>query len=159
MYRLLPLILVCVSFTGCAPYALRGTVVDGRDRSIAMSVPMIMVVPADDPRLEVEGLASAAVSVTLDPEALRPINAGTTTSDSRGRFELRIDQGAGFLMYDAYVLAQRPGHVSADLFIPLPKKNQRLLIVLPAGKDTWQKPTDFVEETLEMGKPYMEGGR
>jgi hypothetical protein len=159
MRTILPILFACTLLSGCASYALRGTVVDGRDRAVAISEPSILVVPADDPRLQTDGLASAAVSVTLDPEALRPINAGTTTTDSFGRFELPIEHGAGMLLYDAYVLAQRPGHQSADAFMPLPKKNQRLLIVLPKGEDTWQRPTDFVEETLEMGKPYMEGGQ
>jgi len=159
MPKTLPILLACTLLTGCASYALRGTVVDGRDQAVAIRKPTILLVPADDPRLQTEGLASAAVSVTLDPEALRPINAGTTTTDSLGRFELPIEHGAGVLLYDAYILAQRPGHQSADAFMPLPKNHQRLLIILPEGKDTYQRPTDFVEETLEMGKPYMEGGR
>lgn len=153
---LLGLIALCV---GCSSYTLRGTIVDGHDPAIGISQPTVMIVDADDPRLDTGGLASSTVRVTLDPDAMNPADAGTATTDSAGRFAMPIGGGAGFLLYDIRVLARRAGHLTADQIMPLPRGNKRLLIVLPQGEDQWEEPTDFVDETLEMGKPYMEGGR
>jgi hypothetical protein len=158
--RLAVLSLVFAVMVGCGGgYQLRGTVVDGSDPSVRMSLPAVMVVRADDPRLSSPGVASATVALTLDPQSMKPIEAGSTASGGDGRFALPVGHGAGFLEYQAQVLVRRAGHQTAIGTIPLPRGNQRLLVILPSGKDTWRKPVDFVDETFEMGRPYMEGGR
>ena len=157
--RLGALCLLVVVLAGCRSYQLQGTVVNGMSEPVRMGKPAIVVVNKDDPRLQAEGLPSASVSVTLDPDSMRPKPVGTAMTDSRGRFSLPIGEGAGFLIYETHIVAQRGDHHTAETIIGLPNANQRLLIVLPPGKDTWKPSVDFVDETMRMSEPYMEGGR
>jgi len=155
------LFLLCIVLLlpACRGYQLRGTVVDGYHPSISMTTPGIFVVNANDPRLDTPGLPGATVSLMLDPNDLNAKDAGDAATDASGKFALPVGHGAGVLMYDAMIIAQRPDHVTAQTITALPGANKRLLIVLPPGIDNYKPRTDFVDETMEMGKPYLEGGR
>jgi len=143
----------------CGGYQLRGTVVDGYHPSVSMKTPGIFVVNANDPRLDTPGLPGATLSLMLDPNSLNAKDIGDAATGPDGKFAMPVGHGAGVLMYDAMIIAQRPDHITATSITRLPGGNKRLLIVLPPGVDNYKPRTDFVDEIMEMGKPYMEGGR
>lgn len=151
--------LAATCLAGCSGYQLRGLVVDGYDPAIGIDRPAVLIVAPDDPRLTRPGIPGATLALTLDPDTMRPISAGTTATDSRGRFSLPVGHGAGLLMYSARIVIRRDGHQTAQTHMPLPPAGRRLLIILPPGTDTFKPATDFVDETLEMSRPYLEGHR
>ncbi|WP_432797405.1 hypothetical protein [Poriferisphaera sp. WC338] len=150
--KIVPLMLLGLVFflAGCQR-SLQGRVVAGPESSIA-------VVNQDDPRLTdgYNGINLAKVALTLDPETMKPLDQGSTYAQSGGSFSLPISaQGAGLLMYDALVTAECEGYKPVQRILPLPGQNQRLLITLAPGEGKLSRPTNFLEETFEMGKPYL----
>lgn len=145
----LALLVMAAGLAGCAGYQLQGKVIEG-------TTPIILIVSKDDHRLNQTGLAGATITATLDPDTLDPKPVGSAPSAGDGSFTLPVGHGAGFLLYDAHIVVRRSGYVTAEHILPLPKKHQRLLVTLPPGRDTWKPKTDVMEETLEMGRPYMD---
>jgi len=147
---LVPALTLAVS-TGCAPYALRGVVVPGDTPSVQWVVP-------DDARLSAPGLASARVTVWLDPDRLSPEKIGEATTDGAGRFALPIHaSGAGVLMMDVEVRGQRPpDHGSATGKLQLPRRGRRLLITLKPGPDHDPRPAgNLLDQTLRDAEPFL----
>ncbi|WP_145078445.1 hypothetical protein [Poriferisphaera corsica] len=139
--------------TGCSQYQLAGRVIEGPNSYIA-------VVDQNDPRLNAHqyggGVANTQISVTLDPNDMRPIHEGTAYSDLSGNFSLPINaQGAGFLMYEAQVTAIESGHMPTQQEFALPSASKRILVVLKSGEGKLSPKTNLIEETLKMGEPYM----
>ena len=145
-----------VGLSGCtSDYHLQGRVISG-------ATSQVLIVPADDPRLTSSdrSAAGAVVSVTIDPDTIRPKRLPEVTADAEGFFAVPISEtGAGFLLYEARVVGQRSGHRSADAVVPVPGSSKRVLVVLPRGRDARQpgEPRDLLRETLEEGRPYLEG--
>ena len=153
--RLLWLFLVTVTLitAGCSQYQMVGRVIEGPNSYIT-------VVDRNDPRLNDRlygsGVANTQISVTLDPNEMRPIHEGTAYSDLRGNFSLPISaKGAGFLIYEAQVTALASNHVPVREDFALPSSGKRVLIVLKSGEGKLTPKTNLIEETLQMGEPYM----
>lgn len=147
----LTLMLMLVGLTGCAPYALRGAVVSGH-------APSVQWVQANDPRLAEPGLASARVSVWLDPDRLTPEKLGEVTTGGDGTFSMPIHTaGAGVLIMDIKVRGQRPpDHGSATQNLNLPHRGKHLLITLAPGPDTDPRPEgNLLERTLRDAQPFL----
>ncbi|MFI4861673.1 MAG: hypothetical protein ACIAXF_13460 [Phycisphaerales bacterium JB063] len=141
--------------TGCAGgYVLQGKVVEG-------PVAEVLVLDADDPRFTRENYTGAGATVEAVFEPSRGIGRerlGRFTADEDGLFFVPIDEaGAGLLMYEIELLARHRGHQAAVATIPVPGRGKRVLITLPVGADTLQRPTDIVDETLRDARPYLEG--
>jgi len=145
-------LLLFAGLNGCEAYRMQGVVVEG-----AMST--MTVVSKDDPRLtQGNGIPMATIEVTLDPDRLSRKDMQRELSDVNGRFAVPVDEpGAGFLEYDVRIIIQRNGYNTATRDIRLPGSDQRLLVTLVNGEDTYQpEPPDLIDETLEMGEPYMQ---
>ncbi|MEX2673507.1 MAG: hypothetical protein WD294_15515 [Phycisphaeraceae bacterium] len=134
------LLVASVLLTGCGSYAFQGRVIHG-------SNPEIVVVDRDDARLEGSGVPGASVRLTLDPESLgRKILPGQTTRPD-GTFSIPVDEfGAGTLEYNAGLLVRKDGHEAAHSNFPLPRSNERVLIVLPRGNDTYSEPDNPLDD-------------
>lgn len=154
LYRWVGLLIVCVLsawLTGCSQYQMRGIVVEG-------AVSTIRIVGENDPRLlEGPGLPMAWIDATLDPERLSRKQLPRDISDVDGTFSVAVDEaGAGYLDYYARVIVRRAGYDTALQDIRVPGPRQRLLVTLARGEDRYKTDEpDLLDETLEIGKPYM----
>ncbi len=137
--------------TGCSPYQMQGIVIEG-------AVSTIRIVDKDDPRLtEGFGIPMVSIDVTLDPDRLsrKPLQRALT--DVGGTFAVTVDEpGAGYLEYTVRIVVRRDGYNTATHDLLLPGSNQRLLVTLVNGEDTYKpEPPSIMDETLQMGEPYM----
>ncbi len=133
--------MVLLGAGGCSPYALQGRVVSG-DVSIAM------IVDADDPRLDGDGVPSVSLRLESDPGQLRGKVIGTAVSGADGEIAIPVGEvGAGFLEYDVGVVARRPGYLTARGFFRLPPDRRRLLVIMTPGRDpeAEREPEDLME--------------
>lgn len=140
------------TLTGCSPYQLQGIVIEGAASNM-------QIVEKDDPRLtRGNGIPMGSIEVTLDPDRLSRKDLQRALSNIDGTFAVPVDEpGAGFLEYDARVIVRRAGYNTATQDIRLPGPDQRLLVTLVNGEDTYKpEPPDLMDETLEMGEPYMQ---
>jgi hypothetical protein len=126
---------------GCGQYVLEGKVVEG-DASA------VQAVPPDDPRLEKPGLGQAQIVLTLDPQSLGRERIASSTVQPDGSFAIPVDVfGAGFLEHEFGARARLDGYNAAyDVFM-LPGGNQKLLITLAPGRDTYDEPDEALEES------------
>ncbi len=148
---LLVVCLASVLLLGCSQYQMRGVVVEG-------AVSMIRVVDKDDPRLlEGYGLPLAMIESTLDADRLSRKPLPRELSDVDGTFGVPVNEtGAGYLDYYVRVIVRKAGYDTAVEDLRLPGAKQRLLVTLARGKDHYKpEPPDLMDETLEMGEPYM----
>ena len=137
---------------GCGVPALRGTVVSGDRASVRW-------VARDDPRLDVDGLASARLEAYLDPDRLTPERIGDAETDGRGRFVLPLDApGAGVLQMTVELRAVRePDHGLATGRLDLPRAGRRLLVTLPAGGGGDLTPDpNVLQKTLDDARPFLQ---
>ena len=129
--------------SGCAPYVLRGVVLEGLSPGIA-------VVDEHDPRLKRGDLIDAVVSVTINPNEINPRSLGDAITDEFGRFELPVpDAGAGFLEYEITVVCCRGQYASVERLLPLPAGDKQLLIVMVPGAPGPPPTKGVVEESLQ----------
>lgn len=146
------LLLTVLAAGGCASYKLRGTVIEAKESRI-------LVVNADDPRLNQRGLGGVSIKVTQDPESLGRKKVGEGESDGQGRFAISISSfGAGFLEYPMAILARRQGHTPAIVHMQLPGSGRRLLIELAPGQDSATgvgDGSDLLNNTLKESQPYL----
>jgi len=118
---------VAAAATGCAPYTLRGKVVEGE-------VSFIAVVDADDPRLDGPGLSGAMLTLQTDPQRLNRKTVGSAVSDADGGFSIPVNEvGAGVLIYDMGLEARKKGYSPAEQFFRLPPAGKRVLVLLAPG--------------------------
>jgi hypothetical protein len=143
-----------VLLAGCAPYQLQGIVLPGP----AGSMGQIEVVGSKDPRLEQEGLASAQISVTLDPTRLNRKALGRGSTGPTGQFAIPIDEGgAGFLEHEVELIVTRPGYQTASEIFILPAASRRVVVTLPPGKDQRRLDrSDLLDETLDEAQRYLQ---
>jgi len=151
--KFLPLLLLLLLLPACAAgYEMRGRVIEG-------SISTIVVVNKNDPRLgeQAFGLGGAAIDATLDPQRLNRQHLPRGVSQLNGEFAIPVSAaGAGFLEYDVEVLAQLPGHAPAIGSFRLPGGSKRVLVILAPGAGEAKSRQDrMLEQTLEMGEPYM----
>ena len=139
-----------IALTGCAPYSLDGKVISG-------AMPMVMLVGADDPRLQQPGISGAFIDAMIDPDKLSREHGGSTLTDGSGAFSMPIDQaGAGFLIYDVRVVAQATGYKPTEKTMRLPGDGKQLLIVLTPGTGKYLPPKgDILKDTMDKSKPYL----
>lgn len=154
--RALVLLLVMFMLAGCGSYAIQGRVVRG-------SFASIQLVDKDDPRLTEDNPTGggAVVQGVLEPNIPSETQSlGQVVTDGQGRFSLPVDAlGSGFLEYEAMLIARREGHQGVMNTIDLPRRGQRVLIVMPLGRDTLRVPEGFLDEALRDAKPYLEQNR
>ncbi len=145
-------LLLISGLTGCSSYQMRGVVIEG-------AVSTMTVVDQDDPRLtQGYGMPMASIEVTLDPDRLARKVLQRALSDIDGTFAVPVEEpGAGYLEYDIRVVVRRSGYNTATQDIRLPGPKQRLLVTLVGGEDNYKpEPPGLMDETLEMGEPYMQ---
>ena len=142
---------LCLAASACAPYAVRGKVVEGAPAAVE-------VVDADDPRLTSRPpLPEVRLLLTENPDRLNRRDAGSAVSEPDGRFELRPNAaGAGVLRIRAGLEARRKGFAPASGEFFLPGRGKRVLVTLPVGLDRDTRPGDFLEETLRQARPYLD---
>jgi hypothetical protein len=153
---MLALLLFTVMLAGCSSYAIQGRVVRGSTASI-------QIVDKNDRRLTEDNPTGggAVVKGILEPNTPSEMQSlGQVVTDGQGNFAIPVDApGAGFLEYEATLIARREGHRGAMTTIDLPRSRQRVLITLPLGPDTLRVPKGFLDEALEDAKPYLEENR
>ncbi len=134
---------------GCSPYRLQGVVIEGPE-------PGIEVVGKDDPRLEAVGLASAELTVRLDPKRLSPQTIGRATSDSEGGFSIPINEpGAGVLILDVDLFVTRPDYQGVRQRFDLPGSGRRVVVTLKRGKGGDRDEGNVLEQTLRDAEPFL----
>lgn len=122
--------LFALGLVGCGePYQLRGKVISG-DYSA------VMVVPADDPRFEGEGIAGARLHLQRDPGRPNRITLNEDFSQSDGSFAVEVDKfGAGWAEMDVGLFVRRRGYAPAFSSFNLPWESFRVLVVMTPGRD------------------------
>ena len=120
---------LCLMLGACQSYTLRGRVVQG-------DVSYVVLVDRDDPRLTGPGMAGVRLDVTIDPGRLNRSSLPSEMSGASGELSILVRKpGAGFLKYEASLLARYPGFQTAEGVFDLPKKSRRVLVVLAPGTD------------------------
>ena len=154
--RALALLLIVFMATGCGSYAIQGRVVRGAS-------PSIQLVDADDPRLTESNPTGggAVVQGVLEPNTPADMKSlGQHVTDGQGWFAIPVDAiGASVLEYEAMLIARREGHQGVLATIELPRRGQRVLIILPLGRDTLRVPERFIDQAMRDARPYLEENR
>lgn len=147
---LLLMILACLGLTGCSSYQLQGRVVVG-------SLSQVLVVSADDARLQEEPLAGATIELTLDPSSITPKRLGTVVSDDQGDFVMPVEaMGAGsFQEYDLGVLITARKHRNVWQTLKLPSAKKRLLVIMAKGSAGPPPPQDIIKESMQLKDRFM----
>ena len=134
---------------GCQPYQLTGVIMAGAE-------PVVMAVSAEDQRLKTFGLEGATVDVTVDPLSMQPRMIGVFSTDRDGRFEIPIDAlGAGFLEYELAICCRAEGYQTVYQTIRMPSRKKRLLVVMVAGRDTYEPRRDILKETQKLADELL----
>lgn len=129
------------ALAGCQSYRLEGVVVSGQN-------PGVYVMEKNDPRLDVMGIPEATITLTLDPNAMNPIQAGRTFTGVSGRFSLPVEHGAGLLEYEAMIVARAATHQALRDVFPLPGGGKALLVVLRPGAGGYKPQEDIVKDSM-----------
>lgn len=115
------------ALTGCGSYALRGRVIEGDSSGV-------FVVDPSDPRLKAPGVDGALLDLVLDPQRVSRKHAGRGVSNESGDFSVPVGEfGAGVLLFDALITAEKHGFIPAEEVLPLPGQDKRVLITLQRG--------------------------
>lgn len=104
---------------GCAPVNVSGKVISGR-------LSVITAVPLNDTRLEGVGIAGANI------KAQQEARQGTTltaVADEQGVFSIPL-KGDGALGQPITFTVEAEGYLSAQVSMPTPTPNEKLLVVL-----------------------------
>ncbi|MCX5661836.1 MAG: hypothetical protein NTW19_19335 [Planctomycetota bacterium] len=142
------LALLLAATSGCASYRLRGRVIE-----VKGAAPQMIVVNADDPRLQQPGLPYSSLEVTIDPNALKPLRVPLARVDEHGDFDITIEQpGAGVLDFKLAVVARSQGHQPLIDETKLPASFRRILILLPTGRDNYRPEADSLQDSLRFEK-------
>jgi hypothetical protein len=121
---------------GCAPYALRGKVIEGEGSYVTL-------VDASDPRLDQPGISGAGLTLVLDPTHLRRRTIAQGVSGDNGEVKLPVDEfGAGTLELDVALFVRKTGREPAEGIFRLPGSNRRVLVSLARGQDRDIVPPD-----------------
>lgn len=144
------LLLLSAGLGGCGSYQLQGVVVDGPRSEV-------LLVDADDPRLEWQRLSDVSVRLVLDPDSLGRKVVGHTTTGHDGRFAFTVDEaGAGFLEYEASVIAEAEERQPVMHKFMLPRGEKRVLVMLATGRGRvppLDDPLRDAEEQIERHFP------
>ena len=144
------LLLVALEAGGCSPYQIEGLVVPGR-------MSEVLVLDADDQRLDGQGLEGVSVELTLEPKSMSPKPLKTVVTDGEGRFVVPVDKlGGGVLEYEVAVHCSIEGFQTAYQTLQLPWRGKRLLITMAVGRDTFQPKTDILRETQDMAEELLQ---
>lgn len=132
---------VSAALAGCSAYTFEGRVIVG-------DVSYATIVSADDPQLmEGQGIGGTRVRVVTDPDRLNRKEVGSGVTSPDGSFSLEIDAfGAGVLEYDIGVDASRPGYAGIEEFFRMPRKGEKVLIVLAPGQDNRRPRENLMEQ-------------
>lgn len=145
---LMGLAILLAAVTGCSSYRLRGRIIEGRGVP-----PQVLIVNADDERLQSPGLAFGSIEATIDPNSIKPLRIPLARTDEHGDFDIPVDKpGAGVLDYQLAMVVRAPGHRPLVEEIKLPASFRRLLIVLPSGRDNYRPERDPLQDALQYEK-------
>ncbi len=132
---------IAAALTGCSSYQFAGRVIQG-------DVSYATIVSADDPQLSAAGgVGGVRVRVVTDPDKLNRQEVGSGVSSPDGSFSFDLDAfGAGVLQYDIAVDAAKSGFSGVEEAFRMPKKGERVLIVLAPGSDTRRRRENLTDE-------------
>ncbi len=136
------------TLTACGTYQLKGRVIEG-------GTPAMVVVSANDKRLEGFGLPGAVVDAVVDPDRpLQQIRLQPQVTDAQGYFAIPVEAtGAGLLEYNVQVTARLAGHTSVRRTFKLPGAGKRVLVIVAPGEsDLPPDEPDILDETRRMGE-------
>lgn len=138
--------------TGCGTYTIEG-------RVLRSTFPAVMLVSADDPRLnQGQPVAGANVSVVRDPGSLGREQVGSATSDGDGRFSLAVGGwGAGATDEEWLISVGRRGfgRSESNVRLPFSPGGSRLLIFLAPGTDEGPPASRTSQEVVDEIQRYM----
>ncbi len=140
------LIILSLCFVGCTsgPYVLKGKILEGNN-------PRVEVVGQDDERLQTQGVGFYRMNIKIDPNRIEEFVVGDIESDLTGTFATQVNHfGAGFLLYDLGIVGRKQGYSPTQEILPLPKRNQRIIIYVKRGRDFSNAEQDTIGETLKM---------
>ncbi len=124
-------------------YTLTGKVIESE-------ISFVVVVDADDPRLEQPGIAGAEVRLQTDPSKLNREVVGEAVTDGTGVFHIKVDRvGAGMFLYDVGVQARKSGFEPAGLEFRLPPEGRRVLVMMRPGRVAGMKDEDDLWKQYE----------
>ena len=149
MKHLFILCILSLCFVGCKsdPYILKGKVLEANRARIE-------VVSDDDERLTYQGVNFYRMNLKIDPDRIEEFLIGNIESDETGTFKTPVNHfGAGFLLYDLGITGRKQGYIPTFEKLPLPKKNQSLLVFVKRGRDYNNAGRDAIGETLKMIPP------
>lgn len=135
MLRILFIIVSCsalVFTSGCGAYQLRGKVIEGFENAV-------LVVPADDPRLEEDGVRDVRIRIYRDPGRLSRELIATDSSMPDGTFSIELPAfGAGWMDEQWLIETQRSDYrnTSETVRLPASTKRSRVLIMVAPGRST-----------------------
>lgn len=126
---------------GCSSYKFEGRVIAGE-------VSYATIVSEDDPQLvEGQGIGGTRVRVMTDPDRLNRKEVGSGVTSPDGSFSLELDVfGAGVLEWDIGVDASRPGFAGIEEFFRMPRRGEKVLIVLAPGNDTRRPRENLMDQ-------------
>jgi hypothetical protein len=137
---------------GCGAYTMEG-------RVLRSSYPAIMVVLADDARLERgQPISGASITVVRDANTLGRQQVGSATSDGDGHFALTVGGwGAGITDEEWMISAGRRDFARTESMVRLPMSpgKHRLLILLPAGTDDGGSFGSSSQDVMEEVSRFM----
>jgi hypothetical protein len=134
--------------TGCGQYTIIGKVIEGDLSSAAF-------LPADDPVIAVPGVGGARVSILRDPDTPRRAIAGSTVADNLGLFEMPVDGvGAGWMVEDWLVRAERSGYAPAAARVSLPANPKRFYLLITIRRGEASSLDDEREDLWEEVERY-----
>ena len=131
--------------SGCGAYTIKGRVVES-------SVSTLSFVEADDGRLLERGVRGVEIAVYRDPAKPNRERVGRTVTGMDGSFSIPLNAfGAGFLVEEFEINAQRDGYQPVRMSTALPGQKQSLLIMLAPGRGA---PPQGEENLMDVYRKY-----
>lgn len=131
---------------GCGSYVMQGKVVEG-------SYGAVLIVSAEDTRLDRPGVEGAQLMLYRDPDSLGKKLAARGTSDPDGFLAVEVREfGAGYLDERWLLQVWRSDYQTVEDYVRLPSsKKLRILVMMPSGKSVEPAP---MEDLYQLPEQY-----